>query len=256
MGTVIDRHLRVIDELMRLERANVLGALDTRAYNRRLELTRGLFGPAPGQERRRYFRLQTHHLARILDLGEGQIAHVTSLGLGGLFLQLDWVGDALMGQALDLELFLPLDETSPVRCRVRACRRAPDGIGVAFVELSGEVEHLLLRYVKQRLLRMGRVAASVAHDIDDPLAHINQNLSTLHTYVEPVRELIRFARDAGGVAPVSADELDAMEGEIDVLVEETLEGGRRIQDIVEELRSAAGEDDRSLPHDGGASHRR
>jgi signal transduction histidine kinase len=252
MGTVIDKYLRVVDELVRLERANVLGLLDGAARTRWLELTRSLFGVA-AEERRHHFRLQAHHVARILDLGEGQIAHVTSLGMGGLFLQLDWVGDSLLNRTLDLELFLPLDEIAPVRCRVevqRLCLAAgrggdAPGIGVAFVDLSGEKQSVLLRYIKQRLMNMGRVTASVAHNINNPLAFMNQNLSMLHEYVGPVRQLIRFAREMGEAAPVPPQQLDALDGDLDDLIEETLEGGRRIQTIVEELRVLSHEDELS-----------
>ncbi len=80
------------------------------------------------------------------------------------------------------------------------------------------------RAQSERLAIVGRLAAGVAHEINNPLAYVKANVATLH------RELLDPR--AVGFSPQELGEM----------LEETLEGVERIVEIVSDLKSIARED--------------
>ncbi len=80
------------------------------------------------------------------------------------------------------------------------------------------------RAQSERLAIVGRLAAGVAHEINNPLAYVKANVGTLH------RELLDPR--ATGFSPQELGEM----------LEETLEGVERIVEIVSDLKSIARED--------------
>jgi signal transduction histidine kinase len=80
------------------------------------------------------------------------------------------------------------------------------------------------RAQSERLAIVGRLAAGVAHEINNPLAYVKANVATLH------RELLDPR--AAGFSPQELGEM----------LEETLEGVERIVEIVSDLKSIARED--------------
>ena len=80
------------------------------------------------------------------------------------------------------------------------------------------------RAQSERLAIVGRLAAGVAHEINNPLAYVKANVATLH------RELLD--PQAMGFSPQELGEI----------LKETLEGVERIVEIVSDLKSIARED--------------
>jgi len=86
---------------------------------------------------------------------------------------------------------------------------------------------------QDRLASLGQLAASVAHEINNPLSYIAANIETLQRQLDAVRERLE-ASDAEGVGalPLSPRETDA-------LLEECTTGCERIVSIVKQLGSFA-----------------
>ena len=93
-----------------------------------------------------------------------------------------------------------------------------------------------------KLATIGQIAASVAHDINNPLAYVHSNLTLLGDYIGPIRQMLRAGRALGAACPVEEATLARIEGDLDELVNDSLEGSRRIRDILLELRDFSGRD--------------
>lgn len=89
-----------------------------------------------------------------------------------------------------------------------------------------------------RLAAVGELAAGIAHEINNPIAYVGSNLSTLLQYWT---ELAKLAHE-------DAPELDRLVADGEELVEECLEGVRRVELIVRDVKgfSHAGGDTRAL----------
>jgi len=110
-----------------------------------------------------------------------------------------------------------------------------------------------------KLASLGQTAASVAHEINNPLAFIIANLRTLLEYATDIRQAIDELRVSLGkpeadlrsaVEAVLNEEnlLDAME-DIDQLTSESLRGAERVRTIVADLRAYARRKDIMQPCD-------
>ena len=88
-----------------------------------------------------------------------------------------------------------------------------------------------------KLATIGQIAASVAHDINNPLAYMHTNLQQLGDYVEPIGRALRAQQALldGDADAGAAEFLGVIHAELGELVEDTLEGCRRIRDIMREL---------------------
>jgi uncharacterized protein (TIGR02266 family) len=100
------------------------------------------------------------------------------------------------------------------------------------------------RYLEERLRQadklatLGRIAASVAHDINNPLAWISSNLQLLGSYAEPISALVQRALGSDEPPP-ELGHLREIDRELVSLLRETSEGGRRLQQIALDLRGLA-----------------
>jgi two-component system, NtrC family, sensor kinase len=95
--------------------------------------------------------------------------------------------------------------------------------------------HRLLQSEKDALL--GRLAAGVAHEINNPLGYVYSNLGTLHGYLDRIM--------AGQQGQVDAEERDYLSRDSQALIHDCLEGIRRIRYIVRDLQgfSRVGDED-------------
>ena len=114
---------------------------------------------------------------------------------------------------------------------------------VAHSLLERERVQLQQRELERRLFQadklatIGQIAASVAHDINNPLAYMHANLARLVDHIEPTRHalLARQALLEGDGDVDGAQAVADAHAELAELVEDTFEGCRRIRDIMREL---------------------
>ena len=111
----------------------------------------------------------------------------------------------------------------------------------------------------EKLTALGQMVAGVAHEINNPLSFVVNNMAILQRDTVPLRELVELYRQGDPVLEAQSPELfekiHALEVEADVsytlanlerITERSREGLRRIQQIVKDLREFARLDDGDL----------
>ena len=86
-----------------------------------------------------------------------------------------------------------------------------------------------------KLATLGQVTAGIAHDINNPLAYMLSNLTILEQNLGAVVESVDAAK-SGRVASLPAEALEPLDGSLAELIGDSLEGCRRIRDIIKQLR--------------------
>lgn len=101
-----------------------------------------------------------------------------------------------------------------------------------------QMEERLLQ--AQNMASIGQLAAGVAHEINNPVGFVTSNLGTLKSYADTLFELAE--RSASAEQMAQAD-LAFLKDDTAALVRESMDGLRRVRDIVQALKdfSAAGD---------------
>jgi signal transduction histidine kinase len=261
----VEDHLAAVDELVRLEDENLAHGLSPEKRQRWEELSTQIFGSGLGHERRESLRIETSHPAHIITSAGEIPAEVTSLSGGGLFLRTDQASGEMVGRELEVAVRFPLVGEQTASFRVQVCWVAPPkkspapGLGVRFVDLDRGKRRLLLdllahelrarrqMFERQRMLErqllqadklatVGRIAASVAHDINNPLAYVLNNMTHLKTSVPLIQQVISRAVEQGIDVGGDPDKVRSLGADLANLIQDTLHGLWRIRDIMDNLR--------------------
>ncbi len=125
---------------------------------------------------------------------------------------------------------------------------------------SGEQQQLLIARLQQthdqlleaeKMASIGQLAAGIAHEINNPIGFVNSNMGALKAYVSTLFGVIQDYEDsvaAHAPAPALLARIAAVRGQADLafvqqdaadLVRESMEGLRRVKDIVQALKDFA-----------------
>ena len=100
----------------------------------------------------------------------------------------------------------------------------------------------------EKLASIGQISAGVAHEINNPVAFVLSNLTSLESYVEQIGELLaRYVEAERSLSPLppslaparalrEAKDFDFLRGDIVTLLAESRDGLMRVKRIVQDLR--------------------
>ncbi len=116
-------------------------------------------------------------------------------------------------------------------------------LATAYRDLKAAEAQLLQ---KEKMASIGQLAAGIAHEINNPMGFITSNLGTFRNYSNELQQYIRAAESAAAKGPAPEQEaLANLRGTLDVefilediaqLLEESLNGAKRVRDIVQTLK--------------------
>ncbi len=116
-------------------------------------------------------------------------------------------------------------------------RRAYQELHEAHSDLKQAQQQLIQA---EKMASVGRLVAGVAHELNNPISFIYGNVHTLSRYAGRLQSY--FAALHGGAGPEACDALrrslkiDQLMGDLDSLIDGTLEGAQRVTEIVRNLR--------------------
>jgi PAS domain S-box-containing protein len=128
------------------------------------------------------------------------------------------------------------------------------------LQATRELEERQVQLIQaEKLASIGQMAAGVAHEISSPVGYVMSNLSVLNKYMSSLTPLLELQRELVGTeGPRPQEEREALLARLEAewkqadvasvledlpgLLEETMEGARRIKEIVQSLRMFARED--------------
>ncbi|WP_426342277.1 ATP-binding protein [Pseudoduganella sp. S-14] len=94
-----------------------------------------------------------------------------------------------------------------------------------------QMEESLLQ--AQNMASIGQLAAGVAHEINNPVGFVTSNISTLKSYADTLFELVEHSTTA---EQRSKADFEFMKEDTEALLRESMDGLRRVRDIVQALK--------------------
>ena len=110
---------------------------------------------------------------------------------------------------------------------------------------SSLIEHQSLLIQREKLASLGKVAAGVAHEINNPLAFVYSNVNSLEEYMQDLILLVHKIeshnelKEADIQALIVSLDFEYIRDDFPELISETKDGLERIQRIVGNLKSFA-----------------
>lgn len=118
------------------------------------------------------------------------------------------------------------------------------------IELNRQLKEAQAQVVQsEKMASIGQLAAGVAHEINNPLGYIHSNLHTLKQYLQDLEKVTEMAKQLAAQLPEGCQEaiefnqlkqdldLDFLQEDLKDLVNESMEGASRAQQIVLDLRN-------------------
>ncbi|NIV16411.1 MAG: GAF domain-containing protein, partial [Aliifodinibius sp.] len=110
----------------------------------------------------------------------------------------------------------------------------------------------------EKMASLGQLVAGVAHELNNPISFVYANMKELQQYSEAITELLQLLTDGANLKEFEAklqeklDELDQkydlafIQQDINELIDESLQGSRRVKDVVQNLRKFSRLDEADL----------
>lgn len=116
-------------------------------------------------------------------------------------------------------------------------RRAYEALHKAHLELQQAQRKLI---EQEKMASLGRLVAGVAHELNNPISFVYGNIHTLERYRKTLDRYLRALEEEAPASAVSRlkreTRIEAILGDLQPLIEGTLEGAVRISEIVKNLR--------------------
>ena len=110
--------------------------------------------------------------------------------------------------------------------------------------LNRELKETHLQLVhSEKMASLGQLVAGIAHELNNPIAFVYSNLRVLQDYMATLNALInklnRLAAEArkSDLTPEEIRTLQEMQEDLEHIVNESLEGSRRVKEVVQNLRN-------------------
>ena len=156
-------------------------------------------------------------------------------------------------------IFMNVELEQRVRERTTALESSNLKLGKAYNDLKSAQSQILQQ---EKMASIGQLAAGIAHEINNPIGFMLSNLGSLKKYVERLIGFISIqstaavalsqdASDAGTLLHGVEEQrrsmkIDRISDDIGQLVSESVEGGERVKQIVQNLKSFARLDEAGL----------
>ena len=98
----------------------------------------------------------------------------------------------------------------------------------------------------EKMAGLGQLVAGVAHELNNPISFVYANLRMLEDYMQAIRKLIALVTDPPADSALLAKKISEISQEFDwaflqqdigSIISESLEGSRRVKEVVENLRT-------------------